>query len=354
MVTVTDSGGLTDTAAVTVNVTDVNEAPTAGDASFEVAEDSSSGTPVGTVSASDPDAGDALSYAITGGDPDGAFSIDAATGEISVADASKLDFEATPVFSLAVTVTDASGLTDTRVIPISVEPADAPPVDDTSDIPPDEEEEDSTDDSDDTDTETDTETETTEDTEDEPTLETSTETDPPTEEGGLLLDVSEQRTWSPASFASPEGNVSGIHEDSGSEELNHVQEARPNPYRQTEQAAAAEGRFAIVRNQQMMQVLDQIRQEMAEDAELVAGERELIVSSAEEVAVVFSAGLLGILLRGSSLAAVAVSALPVWRRVDPLAILALSDEERRKREEELRSARETEDSSEEAVGRLLD
>ena len=55
-----------------------------------------------------------------------------------------------------------------------------------------------------------------------------------------------------------------------------------------------------------------------------------------------------------NLAAVALSALPVWRRVDPLAILALSDEERRKREEELRAARETEDQSEEAVGRLLD
>ena len=104
----------------------------------------------------------------------------------------------------------------------------------------------------------------------------------------------------------------------------------------------------------MMQALDQIRQELAEDAELMAGDRETIVSTAEEVALAFSAGLLGILLRGSSLAAVALTSLPIWRRVDPLAILALTDEERRKREEELRSARETEDLSEEAVGRLLD
>ena len=51
---------------------------------------------VGSVSASDPDAGDTLSYAITGGDPTGAFAIDSATGEITVADSSQLDFETTP------------------------------------------------------------------------------------------------------------------------------------------------------------------------------------------------------------------------------------------------------------------
>ena len=85
-VTVTDSGGLTDDAAVTVSLTDLNEAPTAVDAAFVLAENSADGTVVGTVSASDVDAGDSLSYAITGGDPAGAFSIDAATGEITVAD----------------------------------------------------------------------------------------------------------------------------------------------------------------------------------------------------------------------------------------------------------------------------
>ena len=85
-VTVTDSGGLTDDAAVTVNLTDVNEAPTASDATFSLAENSGNGTVVGTSRASDPDAGDSLSYAITAGDPTGAFAINAATGEITVAD----------------------------------------------------------------------------------------------------------------------------------------------------------------------------------------------------------------------------------------------------------------------------
>ena len=112
--TVTDAGGLTDTAAVTVNLSNVNEVPTASDADIQpwrrtvpMARSS------GSVSASDPDVGDTLSYAITAGDLGGAFSIDSATGEITVADSAQLDFETTPVFNLTVTVTDAGGLTDT-------------------------------------------------------------------------------------------------------------------------------------------------------------------------------------------------------------------------------------------------
>ena len=46
----------------------------------------------------------------------GAFSIDALTGEITVADSSQLDFETTPVYSLTVTVTDVGGLTDTATV----------------------------------------------------------------------------------------------------------------------------------------------------------------------------------------------------------------------------------------------
>jgi hypothetical protein len=149
----------------------------------------------------------------------------------------------------------------------------------------------------------------------------------------------------------PEVELSTSRERSGSEEL--VQAARQDTHDHVEREAT-EARFATVRSHQMLQALDQIREEMAEDAALVEGEQETVVSSAEKVAVAFSVGLLGVLLRGSSLAAVALSSLPIWRRVDPLAILALSDEERRKRVEELRSAQETEDSGEEAVGRLLD
>jgi hypothetical protein len=44
----------------------------------------------------------------------------------------------------------------------------------------------------------------------------------------------------------------------------------------------------------------------------------------------------------------------MWRRVDPLAVLTISEEERVRREQELRSARELEDQTERGVGDLLD
>ncbi|NNG03157.1 MAG: cadherin repeat domain-containing protein, partial [Inquilinus sp.] len=126
-VTVTDAAGLTDTADITIGVTDANEAPVAADQSFSVSEGASNGDAVGTVAASDPDAGDTLSYAITGGNADGAFAIDPATGAVTVADASLLDHETTPSRTVTVTVTDAAGLTDTADIPIGVTDANEAP-----------------------------------------------------------------------------------------------------------------------------------------------------------------------------------------------------------------------------------
>ncbi|MGI9518285.1 MAG: Ig-like domain-containing protein, partial [Pirellulaceae bacterium] len=122
-VEVTDAGapGLTDTATITINVNDLNETPTVSDDTFAVDENETNGTLVGSVTASDPDAGDSLSYAITAGDPTGIFAIDA-SGNISVADGSQLNFEATTSYTLSVEVTDAGapGLTDTATITINV------------------------------------------------------------------------------------------------------------------------------------------------------------------------------------------------------------------------------------------
>jgi hypothetical protein len=59
--------------------------------------------------------------------------------------------------------------------------------------------------------------------------------------------------------------------------------------------------------------------------------------------------VLALLLRGGSLAAAALSSVPLWRRVDPLAVLALSEEERWQREQDIRAAQREEES-----GRLLD
>ena len=58
---------------------------------FTVSEDASTGDSVGTVSATDPDTGDTVTYLITAGNEDGKFAIGEGSGEITVGAA--LDYE---------------------------------------------------------------------------------------------------------------------------------------------------------------------------------------------------------------------------------------------------------------------
>ncbi len=104
----TDNGAppLSGSNTITINLNDVNEAPVVSAATFSVDENSANGTVVGTVSASDPDAGQTLTYSIQAGDPNGAFAINASTGQITVANGSLLDYETTPSYSLTVRATD--------------------------------------------------------------------------------------------------------------------------------------------------------------------------------------------------------------------------------------------------------
>ena len=120
-VTVMDSGLLTDSGIFTVDLINVNDAPsiTNGNSTFTVAENSANATAVGTVTATDHDAGDTLSYAITAGDTSGVFTIDS-SGSITVADGSLLDFETTPSYTLTIEVTDGGLLTDSGIIIIDV------------------------------------------------------------------------------------------------------------------------------------------------------------------------------------------------------------------------------------------
>jgi len=67
-----------------------------------------------------PGAGDTLTYAITGGNTGGAFAIDSATGEITVANSAALDFETNPTFNLTVEVTDNTLQTDSGIVTINV------------------------------------------------------------------------------------------------------------------------------------------------------------------------------------------------------------------------------------------
>jgi hypothetical protein len=75
-----------------------------------VAENAANGTVVGTVSGTDPDSGDTKSYSFTD-DAGGRFAINSATGVITVADGSLLDYESATSHSVTVRVTDSGGLT---------------------------------------------------------------------------------------------------------------------------------------------------------------------------------------------------------------------------------------------------
>jgi len=94
------------TATVTVNVIDRNLPPVIADQEFLLSENSPAGAAVGVVAASDPDAGQSIAYAITAGNTNNAFAIDAATGALTVANPTAIDFETNPVFTLTVRVTD--------------------------------------------------------------------------------------------------------------------------------------------------------------------------------------------------------------------------------------------------------
>jgi serine protease len=120
LVTVTDNTDLSDSATITITLNDVNEAPSIADQAFSLDENSAAGTLVGTIAASDPDAGDTLSFSVTGGSGAGVFAVDAGTGEITVLDAEALDFETTPSFTLEVEVEDVGGLSDTATVTISL------------------------------------------------------------------------------------------------------------------------------------------------------------------------------------------------------------------------------------------
>lgn len=134
-ITVIASDGFVSTQQnVTISVTDVNEAPDAGDDfAVNVAEDVDDATVLATVSATDPDVGggndatsnfEDLTYSITGGNDAGLFEIDAATGEISLASGQSLDFETDPQHVLTVTVTDGGLMTDTVDVTINVTDVD--------------------------------------------------------------------------------------------------------------------------------------------------------------------------------------------------------------------------------------
>jgi hypothetical protein len=121
-VQVTDDGAPPEsgTATITVDLTDTGEPPVVDPATFTVAENTAAATTVGTVTFTDPDAGQTHTFAITAGNTGNTFAINAGTGTITVAQPP--DFEATPSYSLTVEVTDngTPALSGTATVTVNV------------------------------------------------------------------------------------------------------------------------------------------------------------------------------------------------------------------------------------------
>ena len=104
----------------------------------------------------------------------------------------------------------------------------------------------------------------------------------------------------------------------------------------------------------LWEALDQMRRDMGSEAEGETGEGDLVASRAKGVVLAISATILATILRVGSLAAMALSSIPLWRRVDPLVIHSLSDEERRELDEKRKAAEREEERGARGISRLLD
>jgi autotransporter-associated beta strand protein len=125
----TDAAGLFTEKAFAITVTDVNEAPTEiALSSSIVAENAAVGTVVGTLSSTDSDAGNTITYALVSGEGDA----DNASFEI-VGDAIKtlasFNYEAKSSYTVRVRSTDQAGLASDKVFTISVTNVNESPVD---------------------------------------------------------------------------------------------------------------------------------------------------------------------------------------------------------------------------------
>ena len=125
----TDGGGLFFEKAFVITVNDVNEAPTdIALAPTSVDENQPVGTTVGTLTTTDPDAGDTFTYTLVAGagDTDNA-SFGIVGGQLVTA--AVFDFETKASYSVRVRTTDGGGLTFEKAFVITVNDANDAPTD---------------------------------------------------------------------------------------------------------------------------------------------------------------------------------------------------------------------------------
>ena len=118
-----------DTITVTITVTNVNEPPefpSTETGARQVAENTAAGQNIGApLSATDPDAGETLTYSLGGTDA-ASFAIVATSGQLRTKD--PLNHEIKSTYTVTVTATDREDVSDTIEVTITVTNVDEPPV----------------------------------------------------------------------------------------------------------------------------------------------------------------------------------------------------------------------------------
>ncbi len=94
---------------------------------FTIAENAATGTFIGTLLASDQDAGNTYTYTLTN-NAGGRFAIDSTSGQVTVANGALLNFEAASSHTITARVTDQSGATYDEVVTISLTNTNDAPV----------------------------------------------------------------------------------------------------------------------------------------------------------------------------------------------------------------------------------
>ncbi len=112
---------------VTVKLIDVNEPPVFDAENLTVPENSTAGTVVGRVAATDADADDRLTYLINDDNSASPFEIDRSTGEITVREGANLDFEGTTTYRVNLVAIDRAGAAASETVEIQLSNVNEPP-----------------------------------------------------------------------------------------------------------------------------------------------------------------------------------------------------------------------------------
>jgi hypothetical protein len=335
-VTVADGNGGTASQTLQVTIVNAAEAPSMADHTFSVDANGGVGTLIGTLTATDADTGDSLTFALIGSNSDGTFALDT-NGQLTVADPTALPIGAMEPFLLTVQVTDSTGLSATATVTVQLLPTveEAPVLEpETPSLS-------------------------------EPDASLPVPSVPPATSTGQSQTVASHNTGTPAGSGPPTGpsvppspaaDVPTAPEEPGPSEpsLADAQDGdddtdgdaqegdasavAASDRRDTnvlkastraELAAAKLRAFvpvelgSLLMVGEFMQELDKMRDEIREEASLA----KTVVGSTLAATTGLSIGYVLWLIRGGMLLSSVLSSLPAWRLVDPLPILASLDKE---------------------------